>query len=355
MGLGKEHLLLDTVLSPVWKGNIVFDESALVLRNKVGNILPISLMYPITEIVSVRDSSLKIIYEEGRDYKIKEGKLVIPEGSRVPVLEYNNYYLSEKAEGKSLSAQNGGYLFYSEDGTFHKKQISITYRHDSTFGGSMPEPQGHKVKNTLDKLEKNKELKVVFYGDSITVGANCSSFLKVEPHMPSWTELVIQALKERYQNEKLTFINSAVGGMTSQWGAKNVKTHVIKFDPDLVFIGFGMNDSWDQEEYKENIKKIIMTVHENNQNCEFVLIAPMLPNREIAGFYYFQDKFVTVLHELAQEYSGVAVADVTQMHIRLLEKKHYYDMTGNNVNHPNDFLARIYAQIIMEIFRKTSC
>jgi len=29
------------------------------------------------------------------------------------------------------------------------------------------------------------------------------------------------------------------------------------------------------------------------------------------------------------------------------EIKRYYDMTGNNVNHPNDFLVRAYAQAVL--------
>ena len=33
-----------------------------------------------------------------------------------------------------------------------------------------------------------------------------------------------------------------------------------------------------------------------------------------------------------------------------LYKKRFQDMTSNNTNHPNDFLARIYAQAILEAF-----
>ena len=36
------------------------------------------------------------------------------------------------------------------------------------------------------------------------------------------------------------------------------------------------------------------------------------------------------------------------MHQSILEHKRYRDMTGNNVNHPNDFLARVYAQTILQ-------
>lgn len=50
----------------------------------------------------------------------------------------------------------------------------------------------------------------------------------------------------------------------------------------------------------------------------------------------------------------MAIADITSVHLQLLETKAYRDMTGNNINHPNDFLTRIYAQVIMEVFEAGS-
>ena len=37
---------------------------------------------------------------------------------------------------------------------------------------------------------------------------------------------------------------------------------------------------------------------------------------------------------------------MTSIHSQLLEKKKYLDMTGNNINHINDYLGRWYAQIL---------
>ena len=48
------------------------------------------------------------------------------------------------------------------------------------------------------------------------------------------------------------------------------------------------------------------------------------------------------------EKAGVVVADMTTFHEALLAQKRYCDMTGNNVNHPNDFLARAYAQVLFQ-------
>ena len=34
-------------------------------------------------------------------------------------------------------------------------------------------------------------------------------------------------------------------------------------------------------------------------------------------------------------------------HADILTRKRYYDGTSNNVNHPNDFICRLYAQTIL--------
>ena len=61
-----------------------------------------------------------------------------------------------------------------------------------------------------------------------------------------------------------------------------------------------------------------------------------------------QPLFADELYKLEKKYSFVSVADMTDMHKKLLATgKRYRDMTGNNVNHPNDFLARVYAQVIL--------
>ena len=48
------------------------------------------------------------------------------------------------------------------------------------------------------------------------------------------------------------------------------------------------------------------------------------------------------------ETQGIAAVDVTGVHAGLLEAKRYADMTGNNVNHANDYLARVYAQTLLK-------
>jgi acyl-CoA thioesterase I len=46
---------------------------------------------------------------------------------------------------------------------------------------------------------------------------------------------------------------------------------------------------------------------------------------------------------------GVALVDMTAVWQKLMERKKFADMTGNGVNHPNDYGHRLYAQAILAL------
>mgnify|MGYP000203112808 FL=1 len=70
----------------------------------------------------------------------------------------------------------------------------------------------------------------------------------------------------------------------------------------------------------------------------------MLPNPLVKMTSGNQAEFEAAMLKL--ESQGVAVAPITTMFRYLMSRKEYADMTGNNVNHPNDFVARLYAQTL---------
>jgi lysophospholipase L1-like esterase len=134
-------------------------------------------------------------------------------------------------------------------------------------------------------------------------------------------------------------------------GADTVYTNVIKHNPDLLVLAFGMNDAGTPPQtYKQQIQQIIDSVLADNPDCEIILVATMLPNEEVQGFYGNQYKFADELKSMTKE--GIALCDMTEFHSALLKYKRYYDMTGNNVNHPNDFLARAYTQVLLQTMSK---
>ncbi|MEI7733536.1 MAG: hypothetical protein WCO56_28460 [Verrucomicrobiota bacterium] len=38
---------------------------------------------------------------------------------------------------------------------------------------------------------------------------------------------------------------------------------------------------------------------------------------------------------------------MTTLWSQMMERKRYHDLTGNGVNHPNDFGHRLYAQVLL--------
>jgi lysophospholipase L1-like esterase len=134
--------------------------------------------------------------------------------------------------------------------------------------------------------------------------------------------------------------------MNSEWGKDNAQVRVANGKPDLVIIAFGMNDGSAKvtpTTFAANIKAIMATVRLAQPKAEFILVAPMLPNPEAAEFIGRQNEYGPVLKAMMGP--GVAFVDMTTVHAALLKGKKYRDMTGNNVNHPNDFLIRWYAQM----------
>ena len=336
-------------LLPIWKDGIVYDESVLPMENAEGVLESIPMLYCMDKILSVRSADLQTDYHEGVDYELEEGRLKILPSGNISAMKYDEYYFEEERKGKCFPCTKGGYIYWTETGEFHTRQLVVTYMHKDTWTGKTPELQGKKLPHILKKMRCQEEANIVFYGDSITAGSNVSSEIQQNPYLERWSQLVVKALQDKHQNHNIVHMNTAVGGMTSTWGRENAKERVAQLRPDLLCLGFGMNDGhMTNDEYGENIKSIIETTRRESPMCDIILVATMLPNKETAGFWGNQINFLSVLESIARQYENVAIADMTTMHQDLLKKKRIFDMTGNNVNHPNDYLVRIYAQVVLE-------
>ena len=92
---------------------------------------------------------------------------------------------------------------------------------------------------------------------------------------------------------------------------------------------------------------MISQVRRQYPDCEFVLVPSFYGNIH-CHFRSYYDACRDALLELEDTYSGVACADITSMQASLLEFKDYLDFSGDNMCHPNDFMARLYAQVCLE-------
>ena len=344
---------LDKYMQPIWDGDIVYNESVMVVSEADGSIAPITLAYDASYIVEVRNARLDTVYTEGKDYCLENGKLVILKGGNIPVTPYKEFY-PDTASDKTFNRTDGGYLLFSEGSFFHDRQIAVTYVHLDEWKGETPAFQGSRLKKTIAKLEAKQPVHIVIYGASVSTGANSSGTQSggfVQPFMPGWFEMMVRSLKKAYGYNDITYANPSVGGKTSVWGKENAQKLVASEKPDLVIIGFGNNDrTLSNAVYRQNREDIMNAALAVNPNCEFIVTSPIVANKDVAGFGHNTEEFTKQLKLLCG--NGVALMDVTSVHQYLLTRKNYRDMTGNNVNHPNDFLCRVYAQVALSCLVK---
>ena len=95
---------------------------------------------------------------------------------------------------------------------------------------------------------------------------------------------------------------------------------------------------------RAQIKQIMEAARVENPDVEFILIQSMEKNPQSLGGVGNIAAFGEKLKAL--RIPGVALVDIMSLHEALLRKKRYEDMTGNMINHPNDFLSRVYAQAV---------
>ena len=332
---------------PFWKTDTIYDEAVQPIKTGNENAEGM-LLFKAKKIISIKDTYLGKEYKEGKDWKYVKGKIVLPPQSSIPFFTKDELFFTEKRPGVSMESNKPGhYILFSEAGLLQSKQLAVTYvkKKKEKWQGKIPAYAEQQLPNTLEKLKTGKPLNILFYGNSIESGANSSITLNKPPYLPTWPEMIIHNLRNHY-NSNIQFKNKSKGGMLASWGLDNAATLLNVENPDLVVIGFGMNDGSSKvkpEIFIEQIRGIIQTVKQANPFCEFIVVATMLANPDAIQCQIQKEYHQPVLN-LAT--TGIAVADMTAVHEELLRKKAYQDMTGNNVNHTNDYLARWYAQVI---------
>lgn len=93
------------------------------------------------------------------------------------------------------------------------------------------------VKSVMLRAREGKSLNVVFFGGSLTWGANAS-----DPNVTSWRGLTMQELRKRYPQASWQFKDSAIGGTGSMLAVFRMERDVFKYNPDLVILDFTLND-----------------------------------------------------------------------------------------------------------------
>ena len=207
------------------------------------------------------------------------------------------------------------------------------------------------------RAKKGDQLSVVFFGGSLTWGAQAT-----DPMRTSYRALVSARLQKAYPAAHFEFWDASIGGVGSQLGAFRLERDVLAHHPDLVFLEFTINDgpfTPPDPDRLASYESLVRRMVQAGVPVEQVIlpakkdVLPNPPARPLDARH----------KEIAQAY-GLAVADVVALvKARVAEGKAMPDELWDaapDVTHPGDAGYALYAEAVWNglqqaIAQKTQC
>ncbi|MGA1238801.1 MAG: SGNH/GDSL hydrolase family protein [Limisphaerales bacterium] len=309
-------------------------ESVVLIKTQ-----PASLAYTpsATATITVRNTYLpstnSITFQEGTDYLIDRPSATIRRTphSRIPDFSTNSLYGQQHFDHSQFPGfGNTGFFAF----------IDYTYTTHSPWP-NQPR-QNHLLPHTFQKLETGAPLKVIAYGDSITAGGDAT-----HPSLIFWQRWA-ESLQAKYPHSPITIINGATGGDSTRQGLERLDAKVLHQNPDLVLIGFGMNDhnihGVPLPEFTHNLATIIERIRQET-SAEVLLFSAFPPNDQWKFGSHQMQHYAQATANVAATLN-CAYADVFHNWLQISDRKKPEDLLGNNINHPNDFGHWIYYQVL---------
>ncbi len=337
-----------SLIEPAWASQVVRRESSILLKSGDGPATA-RLAFPAAELIEVSTADRQHAFH---DVKLSADGLTIEFPNTGPIQPIATTELFPPKDSPNSYKHRLGHpeqnLLYRPGRWFHDRNVEITYRRRDLpkdkldVHGSIPK--------TLAKLKAGKPITIGVSGDSISTGLDASGTTKTFPHQPGYPDLVAAQLGVQFDSP-IKLVNRSVGGWSVANGVADLDK-LLDEKPDLVIVAYGMNDVGrkDPDWFFKQTKTILDRIRTANPEIEVIIVSPMLGNKEwVHTPWEMFAKYRDELRKLTGE--GIALADVTAVWERMLANKHDLDLTGNGLNHPNDFGHRLYAQAILVLFK----
>lgn len=338
------------LLEPVWSSPVVHRESSVLLQKDANSPVIARLAFSAEEIIEIRTANREHRYAVGADVVLSADKQTLTFKKPQPVqpLTDSELYPPKDAPNSyrhraSNPEQN---LLYRPGNWFHEHNVEITYRR--TPFAQQAQRATDLLPKTLARLKAGEPLTLGISGDSISTGLDASGLFQTAPYQPGYPDLVAAQLQATFKSE-VALHNRAVSGWSIANGLSDLDK-LLADKPQLIIVAYGMNDVGrrDPKWFSDRTREFVQRVKAADPDIELILVSPMLGNSE--WVHTPREMFAKYRDELqALTGPGVALADVTQVWDLLLKQKHDLDITGNGLNHPNDFGHRLYAQTVLSL------
>lgn len=219
---------------------------------------------------------------------------------------------------------------------------------------------------------------IAFLGDSVTQG--CFEIYKTSPNTldtvfeqnNAYHAKLKEMLAHLYPSAPINIINAGISGGSSAEGLARLERDVLRHNPDLTVVCFGLNDCHNGiegiEDYKNNLKKIFAALKE--KDIEVIFMTPNMMNINVSWHYleneYFSniaehftkvqldgimDKYMDAAREACRE-ENVKLCDCYKIWKTLYEGGvNITEILSNKLNHPTREMHWLFAhELLRTIF-----
>lgn len=318
----------------------IVGESIVLVGEEPAKLAFTPLKHELLQVRSTYRSDLlqTIHYQVGRDFAIdyERGEIRRTAQSRMPDFRTNMLFGVEDFDhGKFPGFGNGKFFAF------------VDYTSKSKIDWPKQPAQAEFLSRTRAKLRRGENVKIVAFGDSITAGGDATA-----PDLIFWRRWA-DYLQKKYPDAKVEAINGATGGDRTSEGLARLSEKVLKQRPDLVLIGFGMNDhniggyGTPLDVFQNNLITLIDRIRKET-GAEIVLYSTFPPNPKWHYGSHNMEAYALATEKVARE-KNCAFADVYRNWVALSARKKPEDLLANNINHPNDFGHWLYFAVLKGI------
>ena len=341
---------LDQYLKPFWSADTIYNETILMFQKTGAAEVNGKLLFTPKSIISTKSFDQNKAFIQGSDFTIYGRTIVKTSSSAMPYT---------KESDLDFADYNWNIL--------QSKWITVTYIPDrSGWKGPVFGYKGDNMQNLMKKLRNKQPVTIVALGMSITRGLNVSGYggdSKIPacaPYMPGFVSLFAYELQKIFGYGNITVQNASLPGSTCDWAAKFADKYVNPYLPDLVILDMGMNDFWsyNASNFKAYMQATVAKIKVGCPDAEFMLLSNMLFDPEYltdpATIKNYTDRmkgYNTALKSM--ETDGIVNLDMTTMSDSIYSRKKPKDCIVNPL-HPNDYLARWYAQGMIALLDSAS-
>lgn len=333
---------------PLWVNNRIENEILVFVRR--GKEVSANLTFDRPWGLRLTDRRGTVL-RECVDFKT-DGRKVIALNDSIEYFEeswLNNENVPEFVENENERYKISGCLLVKPE-YLRKKQYLASYYHEPHFLNGVF-PDRITLPETYRKIKAGKELKLALMGDSISNAANSSYEMGVKGFR-HWLDDALAVIRKNL-GVNAYFENISKSGYGTEWALSVVDEKFKNADIDLAIIAFGMNDGaagTSATDFKNNVAELINRIRRYNPETEFIIVSTPLPNKASKETFKTQPEYYREIKKLASE--GIAIIDMAEISRFFLDRKTFIEISGNNLNHPNDFFYKFYSDIFAELFTR---